>query len=211
MSGKAEYPEILQKQDAEDIALVLSYSRSGFDYLFCHPSTHRIPDRFYRIMLAELFGYFLAFLPNVYISQHANDVGGILYVLWSIGIEIQFYLFVPFIVIAFPKHLVSALLFLVVLHVLASNLFPGIAGHYFNFYYFLAGGIISILSLKDKLEFLRLNVIKLTLIIFSFYFSSPSSYTLPTTYYITLLRHRPQPFLYARSLTFPSLLLKTGY
>ena len=115
--------------------------------------------------VVELFSYYLAFLPNVYISQHASDVGGILYVLWSIGIEIQFYLFIPLIVMAFPKHLVSALLVLVALHVLASNQFPGIAGHYFNFYYFLAGGIISILGVNGKLGFLRLHVVRLILMV----------------------------------------------
>jgi len=115
--------------------------------------------------VVELFSYYLAFLPNVYISQHASDVGGILYVLWSIGIEIQFYLFIPLIVMAFPKHIVSALLVLLILHAVASNQFPGIAGHYFNFYYFLVGGIISILSLNGKLEFLRLYVLKLILMV----------------------------------------------
>jgi len=115
--------------------------------------------------IVALLGYYLAFLPNVYISQHASDVGGILYVLWSIGIEIQFYLLIPLIVMAFPKHLISALLVLVALHVLASNQFPAIAGHYFNFYYFLIGGIISIVSVKGKLGFLRIQAVCLILMV----------------------------------------------
>lgn len=115
---------------------------------------------------AELLKYFILFLPNVYISQHPQDVGGILYILWSIGIEVQFYLFVPFIFISFGQNIVKPLLALLILHVIASSLFPSIAGHYFNFYYFLTGGIISILSLEGRLFFLQRSVVKMILLIF---------------------------------------------
>ncbi len=114
--------------------------------------------------LGELLKYFLLFLPNVYISVHPQDVGGILFILWSIGIELQFYLFIPLVIMAFPKHIIRSLLVLVLLHIISSALFPAIAGHYFNYYYFLAGGIVSILSIKGKLRFMGRIEIKVILI-----------------------------------------------
>jgi peptidoglycan/LPS O-acetylase OafA/YrhL len=115
--------------------------------------------------LAELLKYFLLFLPNVYISVHPQDVGGILFILWSIGIELQFYLFIPLVVMAFPKHIIRSLLVLILLHIVSSALYPAIAGHYFNYYYFLTGGIVSILSIKVKLRFMGRIEIKILLIL----------------------------------------------
>ncbi len=103
----------------------------------------------------ELLKYFVLGLPNVYISEHPRDVGGILFILWSIGIELQFYLFIPLLVIVFKRNLVTMLSGLIIIHILGSLWFPSIAGHYFNFYYFLAGGIISILSIRGKLMFMQ--------------------------------------------------------
>ena len=115
--------------------------------------------------LGELLKYFVFFLPNVYIAHHPHDVGGILYVLWSIGVEEQFYLFIPLVILAFPRHIVKALIVLVIVHIIASHQFPSIAGNYFNYYYFLAGGIISILSLGGRLFFLRRRDVRVVLLI----------------------------------------------
>ena len=118
--------------------------------------------------LGELLKYFVFFLPNVYIAQHSQDVGGIIYILWSIGLEEQFYLFIPLVIMAFPRHIVKALIVLVIVHIIASHQFPSIAGNYFNYYYFLAGGIISILSLQGKLYFLWRKDARVVLLILFF-------------------------------------------
>jgi peptidoglycan/LPS O-acetylase OafA/YrhL len=119
----------------------------------------------FRINMAELLGYFLTFLPNVYIASHQNDVGGILFVLWSIGIEVQFYLAIPLVIMAFPKHIVKVLFALILLHIVATHQFPSIAWHNFNYYYFLFGGIISILSVQGNMTILKHKWISLNLLL----------------------------------------------
>lgn len=96
------------------------------------------------------------FLPNVFSTLYAP--GGILEILWSIGIEEQFYLFIaPLFYVVRRKNLLTVLAALLILYFLIfhfSDLYW--LKKYKLYYYFLfAGGLISILEIKNKLSFLK--------------------------------------------------------
>jgi peptidoglycan/LPS O-acetylase OafA/YrhL len=115
----------------------------------------------------------ILFLPNIFATY---SPGGILEILWSIGIEEQFYLLVaPLFLILKKRKIITAL----------SFLFTGyfILFHYSNIgflmennfvYYFLfAGGIVGVLAEKNKLNFfnrsklLAYAIIAITIIFFT--------------------------------------------
>lgn len=96
------------------------------------------------------------FLPNVFSKLY--DPGGILGILWSIGIEEQFYLMIAPLLFFIRKRsifislIIITLVYFIVFHLPAmDNL------RHFKFVYFFlfSGGIIAILEEKKKLEFLK--------------------------------------------------------
>ena len=100
----------------------------------------------------------VAFLPNVF--QVLYEPGGILNVLWSIGIEEQFYLFIaPIAYLLDVKRYVPYLaIFSVVFFVIYFfDPFQFFAKYYMLFFYFSFGGLLSVLNHKGLDQRLLLN------------------------------------------------------
>jgi peptidoglycan/LPS O-acetylase OafA/YrhL len=104
---------------------------------------------------------YLFFVPNIF--NELYKVGGILNVTWSIGIEEQFYLFFPLLLMLFRlkyKYLLG-LLFVILLFVLLA--FPQFYNFKNYYFYFIGGGILA--AMEEKLQ--QYNIwIKLLLLSF---------------------------------------------
>ncbi len=137
-------------------------------YHFILPQIGISYNRSYSI--TELVLNYVFFIPNVFRYNHPNT-GSILIILWSIGIEEQFYLFIPVFMYFFRKKIVISVLILLIILLLALLLLPSFYV-YSNFYfYFLFGGLLSILSLDKKIALLNnkfLHVLIYALFILSF-------------------------------------------
>ncbi|WP_139856387.1 acyltransferase family protein [Aequorivita sinensis] len=101
----------------------------------------------------EALLYNVFFLPNVFAKVY--EPGGIIEILWSIGIEEQFYLFIApllfFIKTKWILPVLSALLFgYFILY--WSNVFEVLRDYTFVFFYLFTGGVIAILEEKKMLE-----------------------------------------------------------
>jgi peptidoglycan/LPS O-acetylase OafA/YrhL len=107
---------------------------------------------------AAFFNFF--FLPNIFVQLY--DPGSILAILWSIGIEEQFYLFIAPILFLIPinKHLkyliVFTTIYFIAFHLPVFEFLPN-----FRFYYFYmsAGGVLAIASRKKLNYFYISNTI----------------------------------------------------
>jgi peptidoglycan/LPS O-acetylase OafA/YrhL len=99
--------------------------------------------------LSELIISYVFFIPNVFMMKHP-EVGSILIILWSIGVEEQFYLMIPVILLLFRKKIVAVLGTLLFLSLLLLLLYPALY-KYNNFYfYFIAGGIMAVISTRGS-------------------------------------------------------------
>lgn len=100
------------------------------------------------------------FLPNVFVRMYAP--GGILEVLWSIGIEEQFYLMIaPLLYFVSKIRILKVLValsgvYFVIFHLEALYF---LRGYYMVYFFLFFGGIIAILEEKKKLEFLKSSII----------------------------------------------------
>ncbi|WP_299336324.1 acyltransferase [uncultured Psychroserpens sp.] len=96
------------------------------------------------------------FIPNVFGKLYAP--GGILEVLWSIGIEEQFYLMIAPLLFFIRKNsvlLVLSVLTLVYFIVYHLSSFEVLRTYKFVYFLLFSGGIVAILEEKQKLEFLK--------------------------------------------------------
>ena len=112
----------------------------------------------YNLSNAVLLGTF--FLPNVMSKLYMP--GGILEVLWSIGIEEQFYIIVAPLLFIINKHrILQTLLILTTVYFIIFHLeFFNVLQEYIMVFFFLFfGGIVAILEDKKQLEFLKKSVI----------------------------------------------------
>ena len=96
------------------------------------------------------------FLPNIFKDLYMP--GGVLEILWSIGIEEQFYLVIAPLLFVINKN--KILLFLIVFTVVYFvfyhwEVFSFLSEFTMVFFYMFFGGIISILEEKKKLQFLK--------------------------------------------------------
>lgn len=124
--------------------------------------------------LVELLTLYIFFLPNV--ASNLYHPGGALEVLWSIGIEEQFYLFIaPLFLFLNKRYLIPFFSIFTVGYFLliATNIFPFLSDFDFFYFYFSAGGVASILDIKYGLG-KRFNQISkfLILILFIVFFTT---------------------------------------
>jgi peptidoglycan/LPS O-acetylase OafA/YrhL len=112
------------------------------------------------------------FLPNIFISF---EPGGILEILWSIGIEEQFYLFIaPLIFLLNKKHILKVLVAIAIIYFIVFNMesLEVLRKYRFVYFFMLSGGIIAILEEKKYLELLKkspvfsISVVVITILIF---------------------------------------------
>lgn len=108
------------------------------------------PDGKYNIFHACLMYVF--FIPNI--AREVYRPGGILEILWSIGIEEQFYLVIAPALTIIKSRFFIPLLVLVTLGyflIFAGDIFPFLKEYNFLYFYFSAGGLIAILQEKFSL------------------------------------------------------------
>lgn len=102
--------------------------------------------------LSDLILNYVFIIPNVFKYYH-EEVGGILIILWSIGVEEQFYLFIPLFLYLVRKRILLGIALLLGLLLLLLLLFPGIYKYDNLYFYFIFGGLLSILGVKKKILF----------------------------------------------------------
>lgn len=115
------------------------------------------------------------FLPNVFARLY--EPGGILTVLWSIGIEVQFYILIaPLLFLIRTSKALKVLMLIVILYfiIFHLNVLPFLRRYYFVYFFLLFGGIMAIMEEKKQLEFLKqskLMPLSITLIIVLYFFT----------------------------------------
>jgi peptidoglycan/LPS O-acetylase OafA/YrhL len=109
------------------------------------------------------------FLPNVFGKLY--EPGGILEILWSIGIEEQFYLLIaPLMFFIKPKRILLVLAIVLVLYfsIFHANGFEFLKKFQFVYFFVFAGGITAILEAKNYLAFLKKSaIIPLLIVLFT--------------------------------------------
>lgn len=108
----------------------------------------------------------LLFIPNVFATI---EPGGILEILWSIGIEEQFYLAIaPLIFFLNKNKILMVLVFMFFTYIILyhNDNFSYLKKYDFVYFFMLSGGIISILDEKKNIElFKKSKVIYITVIL----------------------------------------------
>ncbi len=107
--------------------------------------------------LLEGLAWCMALLPNIFFSLF--DPGGILSVLWSIGIEEQFYLIIAPIskFVRSQKFAIILALFTVLYFILYFNHYTDFFRRFrFMYFYFSFGGLFAVLNSQGKINFLIL-------------------------------------------------------
>ncbi len=151
--------------------LILFYGLFHYNYIL--PTAGFIGDynNKYNLMEGVLLSVF--FMPNVFASLYSP--GGIIEILWSIGVEEQFYLFIAPLLFLIPlKKQVSFLtlstFIIFIIYFFIENNWLSRFG--MLFFYFTSSGIISILLLERKLLF-KSKIIRFILIsLFILYFAT---------------------------------------
>jgi peptidoglycan/LPS O-acetylase OafA/YrhL len=100
------------------------------------------------------------FLPNVFSTMY--EPGGVLEILWSIGIEEQFYLMIaPLLFFIKKNHILKVLFWLTIGYFIIFHLDVIELLQKFRFVYFFLffGGVVAILEEQRQLEFLKQSVL----------------------------------------------------
>lgn len=137
----------------------LYYAIVIFGFLFYHyilPILNIPFDANYNIANSVLLTVF--FLPNI--SANLYMPGGILEVLWSIGIEEQFYLFVaPLFYFVSKNKIFKVIVGITIAYFIIYHIpsFEALRRFYFVYFFLFSGGIIAILEENKRLEFLKIK------------------------------------------------------
>lgn len=120
-------------------------------------------------------GLFLSvfFMPNIFIMLYSP--GGIIEVLWSIGVEEQFYLFIAPIIYLLPTKKIIPFLIIFTFFFFCSffnDATPFFRNFGMYFFYFTSSGIFSILILCKKFLSIRKTTLYLLLFTFIIYFTT---------------------------------------
>ncbi len=108
----------------------------------------------------EALFYNVFFLPNVFAKIY--EPGGILEILWSIGIEEQFYLVIaPLLFFINVKWVLRVLSLLLLGYFILYwfDVFEVLRNYTFVFFYLFSGGVIAILEEKQMLDFLKRSAV----------------------------------------------------
>jgi peptidoglycan/LPS O-acetylase OafA/YrhL len=122
---------------------------------------------------SEFFLSYIFFIPNVF--KYYYDVGSILLVLWSIGVEEQFYVLMPVLLFIGRKKMITSLM--IIFFFLLFLLFQfEIFYKYDNYYfYFVFGGLCAVISENYKFKIGK-NIVVHLLIYTAFLISFFSDY-----------------------------------
>lgn len=104
----------------------------------------------------EAFFYTVFFLPNVFAKVF--DPGGIIAVLWSIGIEEQFYIMIaPMLFFINTKWVLRFLSLLLAVYFIVywSDIFVILRKFTFVYFFLFAGGVVAIMEERNMLQFLK--------------------------------------------------------
>ena len=151
--------------------LILIFGLSYYNYIlpkFGFTGGFNTNYNLYEGLLLSIF-----FMPNVFAVLY--NPGGIIDILWSIGVEEQFYLFIAPVLMFLPVRkiisflLVSTFIFFVLYFNIKGNI---LHKYTMLFFYFTSSGIISILLLKKPQLLINKLVIYISLISFTFYFTT---------------------------------------
>lgn len=120
--------------------------------------------------LMDLLGHYVLLIPNVFKYYHP-ELGGILVVMWSIGIEEQFYLFIPVFLYLFRRRLILCIAVLLALLLLLLFYWPDFYRYYNYYFYFLFGGLLAILAEQKTIRLFQqwwMHVLVYSLCLLSF-------------------------------------------
>lgn len=149
--------------------------------------------------LAEALVLCLFFMPNVFVNLY--HPGGIIDVLWSIGIEEQFYVFIAPLLLLIPgKRILLFLLLFTVFYfcLFFTETFSVLKQFDMLFFYFSAAGIAAILQLKHPSYFKNLFIRNVLLIFLIAYFTT----TLFQQYLSPVLYHLSGMLLFSSAIAF---------
>lgn len=107
--------------------------------------------------------HYLFFIPNV-LNAHYK-VGGILNILWSVGVEEQFYILAALLFAWIKKRILLALTVLLFVSLLLLVFYTDVYFYRSYFFYFFLGGLLSILAEEKRLSFLRFKIVRMTIIV----------------------------------------------
>lgn len=116
--------------------------------------------------VTELLAYYIFLMSNVFNDMH--KVGGILNITWSIGVEEQFYLMFPIVLLIFRKYIKVALVILLAILVGILSIYPEFYTFQNFYFYFILGGLLAILAEENKLSFLKSKMLRITILLLFF-------------------------------------------
>lgn len=121
--------------------------------------------------VVKLIFNYVFFIPNIYKYYHPQT-GSILIVLWSIGIEEQFYLFIPAILYLLKKSIIKGMVILLIILIMILFFYPSFYQYDNYYFYFLGGGLIASITSTKKIAFFNkrwLHLLVYLLFILSFF------------------------------------------